>query len=121
MSTLKPIIIVGSNGQNTSSSQLARYDTNFRATYGTNNGNNSNVNPPSGYNIGNLGGFIPSRRQGFFAGGVDGNDNIYCRYNVENGNNRVNVFCRLQEQRSTPTITGWNLFGENSINKSRQH
>ena len=103
MSTLKADNYRRSNGQNTSSSQLARYDTNFRATYGTNNGNNSNVNPPSGYNIGNLGGFIPSRRQGFFAGGVDGNDNIYCRYNVENGNNRVNVYTRLQEQRATPS------------------
>ena len=50
--------------------------------------------------------FIPSRREGFFSGGVDGNDNLYCRYNVENGNNRINVYTRLQEQRQTALTTG---------------
>ena len=103
MSTVRSDNYRKANGQNTNSAQLARYDTNFRASYGTNNGNDSIVNPPSGYSISNLKMFIPSRRQGFFAGGVDGNDDIFCRYNVENANNRINVFCRLQEQRATPS------------------
>lgn len=54
MSTVRSDNYRRQNGQNTSSAQLSRYDTNFRASYGTNSGDNTNVNPPSGYNIGNL-------------------------------------------------------------------
>ena len=79
-------------------------DYHVEVTYGTNSGNTTYAYPPSGYAIGDLIGFIPSRRTGHFSGGVDGNDSIYCFYSVDTGNNRVSISCYLSEQRSTPTV-----------------
>ena len=77
-----------------------------KVTYGYNSGAQSTtyVYPPSGYLIGDLIGFIPSRRTGHFSGGVDGNDSIYCYYSIDTANNRITVVCYFSEQRSNPTV-----------------
>jgi len=73
-------------------------------TYGTNSGTTTYAYPPSGYAIGDLIGFIPSRRTGHFSGGVDGNDSIYCYYSIDTANSRISITCYLSEQRATPTV-----------------
>jgi len=73
-------------------------------TYGTNSGNTTYAYPPSGYSIGDLIGFIPSRRTGHFSGGVDNNDSIYCYYSIDTDNSRISITCYLSEQRATPTV-----------------
>jgi len=73
-------------------------------TYGTNTGNTTYAYPPSGYAIGDLIGFIPSRRTGHFSGGVDGNDSIYCYYSIDTANSRISITCYLSEQRAQPTV-----------------
>jgi hypothetical protein len=67
-------------------------------TYGTGGGSNFNVNPPSGFSMASLAGFIPSLRLIYFSGGVDGNDTLQTTYSV--GNESVNVDVRNSEQRA---------------------
>lgn len=74
---------------------------------GGNNGQNQNnysihrvyIYPPSGYSISNLAGFIPSIAEIFFAGAVDSNDTLWCKYQVEYSNNRIVVICNNSESR----------------------
>jgi hypothetical protein len=75
---------------------------NYSISYGVYNGTTNYVYPPSGKTIGQLLGFIPSIQQIHFAGGVDGNDSLYCYYGIETANNRIVVVCYNSEQRSTP-------------------
>ena len=75
---------------------------NYSVTYGVYNGTTNYVYPPSGKTISQLIGFIPSIHAIYFAGGVDGNDSLYCYYSIETGNNRIAVTCYNSEQRSTP-------------------
>ena len=67
-------------------------------TYGTGGGSNFSVNPPSGFSMSNLAGFIPSIRYIYFSGGVDGNDTLSTTYSV--GGSNINVDVRNSEQRS---------------------
>lgn len=67
-------------------------------TYGTGGGSNFNVNPPSGFSMSNLAGFIPSIRYIYFSGGVDGNDTLSTTYSV--GGSNINVDVRNSEQRA---------------------
>lgn len=55
------------------------------------------VTPPSGYTINNLVGFIPSLAFVRFSGDVDGNDRLFCKYNVDYSNNRIVVICANTE------------------------
>jgi hypothetical protein len=75
---------------------------NYSITYGVYAGTENYVYPPSGKSIGQLIGFIPSIQQIHFAGGVDGNDSLYCSYTIQSGNNRIYVACYNTEQRTTP-------------------
>ena len=68
-------------------------------TYGTGGGSNFSVNPPSGFSMSNLAGFIPSIRYIYFSGGVDGNDTLSTTYSV--GGSNINVDVRNSEQRSS--------------------
>jgi hypothetical protein len=68
-------------------------------TYGTGGGSNFSVNPPSGFSMSNLAGFIPSIRYIYFSGGVDGNDTLSTTYSV--GESNINVDVRNSEQRSS--------------------
>jgi len=85
------------------STSYMNYNTNFTVTYGTNSGNTTYVYPPSGFAIGDLVGFIPSRRIIYFSGGVDGNDTMYNYYSVDSGNGRIEVTSYTSEQRDTPS------------------
>lgn len=55
------------------------------------------VYPPSGFTINNLVGFIPSIAFIHYAGDVDGNDRLFCKYIVDTTNNRVTVICANTE------------------------
>jgi len=68
-------------------------------TYGTGGGSNFSVNPPSGFSMSNLAGFIPSIRYIYFSGGVDGNDTLSTTYSV--GESNITVDVRNSEQRAS--------------------
>lgn len=68
-------------------------------TYGTGGGSNFSVNPPSGFSMSNLAGFIPSIRYIYFSGGVDGNDTLSTTYSV--GGSNITVDVRNSEQRAS--------------------
>lgn len=68
-------------------------------TYGTGDSSNFSVNPPSGFSMSNLAGFIPSIRYIYFSGGVDGNDTLSTTYSV--GVSNINVDVRNSEQRAS--------------------
>ncbi len=85
------------------STSYMNYSSNFTVTYGTNEGNTTYVYPPSGFAIGDLVGFIPSRRIIYFSGGVDNNDTMYNYYSVDSGNSRIEVTSYTSEQRATPS------------------
>ena len=88
----------------------------LRATRGTlttinrNDGqlqNNYNYNyayvyPPSGFNMTHLVGFMPSIGEVYFAGNVDGNDTIWCRYQIQS--TRIKVICNNSENRASSKI-----------------
>ena len=69
-----------------------------RVTYGTGGGTTFTVNPPSGFSMSNLAGFIPSIRYIYFSGGVDGNDTLRTTYSV--GGSNISVTVRNSEQRA---------------------
>jgi len=83
-----------------SSTDFMSYDSNYRHTYGVNSGQTSYTYPPAGYSMSNLKQFINSSREIYFAGGVDGNDSLYCYYNVRSGDIELVVY--NSEQRATP-------------------
>jgi hypothetical protein len=58
------------------------------------------VYPPEGFTINNLVAFFPSIHAIYFAGGVDGNDILFCRHKVDYANNRVIVQVGNSEQRA---------------------
>jgi hypothetical protein len=65
-----------------------------------NSRNYFDVFPPSGKNMNDLVGFIPSIAVIHFAGGVDGNDSMRCTWS--NLGDRIRVWVQNTEQRSTP-------------------
>jgi len=75
-----------------------------------NNGSNYfDVFPPSGKTMSDLVGFIPSIRRVYYAGGVDGNDQIRCEY--EERSDRIRVWVQNSEQRAKPRgnfLSIWN-------------
>jgi len=75
-----------------------------------NNGSNYfDVFPPSGKTMSNLVGFIPSIKRVYYAGGVDGNDQIRCEY--EERSDRIRVWVQNSEQRAKPRgnfLSIWN-------------
>jgi len=75
-----------------------------------NNGSNYfDVFPPSGKTMSDLVGFIPSIRRVYYAGGVDGNDQIRCEYEIRS--DRVRVWVQNSEQRAKPSgnfLSIWN-------------
>ena len=75
-----------------------------------NNGSNYfDVFPPSGKTMSDLVGFIPSMRRVYYAGGVDGNDQIRCEYEIRS--DRIRVWVQNSEQRARPSgnfLSIWN-------------
>lgn len=55
------------------------------------------VYPPTGYNMSHLAGFMPSINQIAFAGDVNSDDTLWCKYRIES--NRVTVICSNSETR----------------------
>ena len=55
------------------------------------------VYPPTGYTMSHLAGFMPSINQIAFAGDVNSDDTLWCKYRLES--NRVTVICSNSETR----------------------
>ena len=68
------------------------------------NNNRAYIYPPSGYSISNLVAFIPSINSIFYKGDVNGDDTIFCNYQVDYTNNRVIVVCNNSENRADSRI-----------------
>lgn len=64
------------------------------------NSNYFDIFPPAGKSIFNLVAFIPSIAVIHFAGGVNGDDSLYCSWNAQA--DRIRVWVQNTEQRSTP-------------------
>lgn len=58
--------------------------------------------PPAGMSMGNLVAFITSSREIYFAGGVNGDDSLYCYYSYLG--DRIRVTCYNSEQRARSAI-----------------
>ena len=76
---------------------------------GTNGQNQNNftmntavVQPPAGYNMNHLVGFMPSIQEIFFSGDVDGNDTIWCKYRKEA--TQIRIICSNSESRAQATV-----------------
>lgn len=63
-------------------------------------GNTADIFPPYGWSMADLRAFCPSINQIYFAGDVDGNDSLYCYYQILA--DRIRVIVYNSEQRSTP-------------------
>jgi hypothetical protein len=61
------------------------------------------VYPPDGYNMNNLVGFMPSINTITFAGDVNSDDTLWCKYSL--GPNKVTVICSNSETRSTSSVS----------------
>jgi len=75
-----------SNGQNQND-----YTENFKELF-----------PPAGYTIANLVGFQCGIAEIYFGGNVDGNDSIWCNYQVES--DRIVVICNASENNSNSKV-----------------
>ena len=80
--------------------QIQSTNVNIEFTYGVSPGNTFDVYPPLGYTMSDLLGFIPSIHAIHFSGEVDGNDSLYCRYELQQSSIKVTVY--NTEQRLTP-------------------
>ena len=90
-------------GQMTTTNRLdSSYNTHLHPTYWNNN--RAYIYPPSGYTISNLVAFIPSINSIFYKGEVNGDDTIFCNYQVDYTNNRVIVICNNSENRADSRI-----------------
>lgn len=56
------------------------------------------ITPPVGYSMSNLAGFMPSISEMYFGGNVDGNDTMWCRYQIQT--NKIRVIANNSEHRS---------------------
>ena len=68
------------------------------------NYNRAYIYPPVGYTISNLVAFIPSINAIFYKGDVNGDDTIFCNYQIDYSNNRVIVVCNNSENRADSKI-----------------
>ena len=72
----------------------------MKITKGTSAGTGSSytftVTPPTGFTMSDLAGFIPSISYIYFSGDVDGNDKIYCTYEINTNNITVTVYSKEQ-------------------------
>ena len=68
------------------------------------NFNYVDVYPPTGKDMSNLKGFMCSRAEGHFAGNVDGNDSMWCKYRIESA--KIRVICGMSESRA-PSSVNW--------------
>lgn len=90
-------------GQMTTTNRLdSSSNTHLHPTYWNNN--RAYIYPPSGYTISNLVAFIPSINSIFYKGDVNGDDTIFCNYQVDYTNNRVIVICNNSENRADSRI-----------------
>ena len=90
-------------GQMTTTNRIST--SNNAHTYATNfNYNRTYIYPPTGYTVSNLTAFIPSLNVVHFNGDVDGDDTIFCNYQVDYTNNRVIVICNNSENRADSRI-----------------
>lgn len=55
--------------------------------------------PPAGFEITDLAGFIPSINKVYFRNTVNGDDTLYCNYQIDAANERVIVICSNSESR----------------------
>lgn len=62
------------------------------------------VYPPAGFAIADLVAFMPSIGKINFAGNVNNDDVLWCRYQVQTANNRVVAICANSEMASAPII-----------------
>lgn len=63
----------------------------------TTSGSIGYVYPPSGFVIADIAAFIPSIRNIYFSGDVNGDDVLWCEYIIEYSNNRIRVSCNNSE------------------------
>ena len=90
-------------GQMTTTNRLdSSSNTHLHPTYWNNN--RAYIYPPSGYTISNLVAFIPSINSIFYKNDVNGDDTIFCNYQVDYTNNRVIVICNNSENRADSRI-----------------
>lgn len=64
--------------------------------------NNYEILPPAGYSMSNLAGFMPSISEINFGGNVDGNDTLWCNYQITS--EKIRVVCSNSESRSAAKI-----------------
>lgn len=62
------------------------------------------IYPPSGFNIYHLKGFVPSIGEINFSGDVDGNDTLWCNYQVNYTAGKIRVVCNNSESRARSII-----------------